>query len=71
MVERWVAHGRAPIGRSVRPCVLVRMRRRGCDTRLVVVEDELRTMIDGRAGRGASMRVISTRARPWRSEPTK
>ena len=26
------------------------MRRRGCDTRLVAVEDELRTMIDGRAG---------------------
>lgn len=29
---------------------LVRMRRRGCDTQLVAVADELRTMIDGRAG---------------------
>jgi hypothetical protein len=36
--------------RSVCPRDRVRMRRRVCDTRLVAVEDDLRTMIEGRAG---------------------
>ena len=38
------------IGRWVCPRDQVRMRQRECDTRRVAVEDELRTMIDARAG---------------------
>src|SRR5258708_39595324 len=35
---------------AARPRCGVRMWQRGCDTRRVAVEDELRAMIDGRAG---------------------
>src|SRR4029078_11337785 len=38
------------IGILMCPRDRVHMRRRGCDTRRVAVEDELLTMIDGRAG---------------------
>ena len=37
------------------------------NARLVAVEDELRTMIDGRAGTWGVYALISTQARPWRS----